>query len=190
MLKRVQSAQVFCALLCAMLGAGAAHAIDDRFNPSKYEKGGFAPVDDALYAKECGTCHFTYLPGMLPARSWHALIGRSGDHFGEALALAPETARHIEQYLVSNAADASSFRGSEVILYRLEDKDVPMRITRLPVIRQRHQVVRKLLAPPNTSVKNLTNCDSCHERAAAGSFAYGEIVIPGVTKVIKPGGLF
>jgi diheme cytochrome c len=190
MLKRGQSAQVVLVLLCAMLRAGAAHAIDDRFNPSRYEKGGFAPVDDALYAKECGSCHFTYLPGMLPARSWHALIGRSGEHFGEALALAPDTARHIEQYLVSKAADAADFRGSEVILYRLEENDVPLRITELPLMRQRHQVVRKLLALPNTSVRSLTNCDSCHERAAAGSFGYGEIVVPGVTKVIKPGGMF
>jgi len=179
-----------CALLCAMLAAGAAHAIDDRFNPSKYEKGGFAPVDDALYAKECGSCHFTYLPGMLPARSWHALIGRSGDHFGESLALAPEAARHIEQYLVSNAADKSSYRGAQTILYRLEKNAVPLRITALPLMRQRHQVIRKLLVPSQTTVKGLTNCDSCHERAAAGSFAYGEIVVPGVTKVIKPGGLF
>jgi|SRR5665213_2255920 len=189
-MKRRKSTRIACALLCTMLGAGAAHAIDDRFNPSRYEKGGFAPVDNALYAKECGSCHFTYLPGMLPARSWHALIGGSGNHFGEALALAPETARHIEQYLVSNAADTSSFRGSEVILYRLEENAIPLRITSLPVMRQRHQVVRKLLAPPHTSVKSLTNCDACHERAAAGSFAYGEIVVPGVTKVIKPGGLF
>lgn len=42
---------------CILLGAGSAAAIDDRFNPHSYEKGGFAPVNNAAYSKESGDCH-------------------------------------------------------------------------------------------------------------------------------------
>jgi hypothetical protein len=39
-------------------------------------------------------------------------------------------------------------------------------------------------------VKTLTNCDACHEKAATGSFAYDQIVVPGVSKIVRPGGMF
>ena len=73
----------------ALAGASQALAIDDRFNPRSYDKGGFAPVADATYAKECGSCHFAYLPGTLPARSWYAVMQGSDNHFGESLSLSP-----------------------------------------------------------------------------------------------------
>ena len=178
-----------CLAFCALYFAGPAGAIDDRFDPSKYDKGGFAAVSDPAYASECGSCHFAYLPGMLPARSWQALMARS-DHFGESLSLSPEVARNIERFLVSHAADRSEYRGSEVILYRLPADAAPTRITALPVMREHHVVIRKLQQESRLGVRNLTNCDSCHEKAAAGSFAFSEIVVHGVTKVVRPGGMF
>lgn len=174
--------------LAAALAAASAHAIDDRFDPARYDHGGFAPVANAEYAKECGSCHFAYLPGMLPARSWKAIMGRSEQHFGESLSLSPEVSARIGKYLEENAADRSPYRGAALMLYNVGPDDVPQRITWLPLMRQRHIVVRKLLH--GSSVKSLTNCDACHERAATGSFAYNEIVVPGVTKVIPPGGAF
>lgn len=195
----LKMAVLSCAIF-AMLGAGPAAAIDDRFNPHSYEKGGFAPTSNPTYRNECGDCHFLYLPGMLPARSWHALMAKSDDHFGESLSLPPNVAREIEQYLVSNAADKSQYLGASAILYRLRDKITPLRITDLPVFRNRHVIAAyaKNAAPRvNTSrtfspaaIKVLINCDDCHEKAATGSFAYKEIVVPDVTKVVKPGGLF
>ena len=179
------------ALAAAMLLASAqAAAIDDRFNAAKYDKGGFAPVNDALYAKECGSCHFTYMPGMLPERSWRKLMSTGNQHFGESLSLAPDVAQHIEAYLAANAADHSPYRGSEVILYGLSKDAVPTRITMLPLMRQRHVVVRKLMADTNTSFKVLSNCETCHENTSTGSFAYDQIVVPGISKVVRPGGMF
>jgi hypothetical protein len=181
---------VFAAV--GILAAGAAHAIDDNFDPAKYDKGGFAPVTNAQYTAECGSCHFAYLPGMLPARSWHALIAAADKHFGESLSLRPEVAKALEAYLTANAADHTDFRGSKIMLYRLEDDRTPTRITALPLMRQRHVVVTKLMAGPipKSPVKTLTNCEACHERAATGSFAYNEILIPGVTKVVPPNSVF
>jgi len=173
-----------------LLASAQAAAIDDRFNAAKYDNGGFAPVNDEVYAKECGSCHFTYMPGMLPERSWRKVMATADKHFGEALSLAPEVARHIESYLVANAADHSSHRGSELIIYDLPKDAAPTRITSLPLMRQRHVVVSKLMRDTNTPVKKLTNCDACHENAASGSFAYDHINVPGVSKVIRPGGMF
>jgi Dihaem cytochrome c len=182
---------VLSGAICALLGAGPAAAIDDRFNPHKYEKGGFAPASNPTYVNECGACHFVYLPGLLPARSWRAIMAKANnDHFGESLSLSPDVAREIEQYLASNAADRSNYRGASAILYRLSDSATPSRITALPVMRQRHAVVRKLMAERQELVHSLTNCNACHEKAVTGSFAYEEIVVPGVTKVVRPGGMF
>ena len=190
---------LFCAI-CAVLGAGSAAAIDDRFNPHSYDKGGFAPAGNPTYKKECGDCHFLYLPGMLPARSWSALMAKSDQHFGESLLLPPAVAREIEQYLVSNAADKSDYLGAGAILNRLPEERTPMRITDLPVFKARHFMAAyvKNATPrvnssrpfPPAAVKVLMNCGDCHEKAATGSFAYKEIVIQDVTKVVKPGGLF
>ena len=41
------------------------------------------PANNAVYAEECGTCHFLYLPGLLPAGSWVRIMEGAGDHFGE-----------------------------------------------------------------------------------------------------------
>lgn len=176
--------------LIAVALTTAAWAVDDRFDAAKTEKGGFEPVTDPTYAKECGSCHFTYLPGMLPARSWRAILGAK-DHFGESLSLAPDTAKHIEQFLTSHAADRTDYRGSELMLWWLKEGAVPSRITALPLMRQRHVTVRKLMEMKDrVAVQTLANCDACHENASSGSFAYDHIVVPGVTKVIKPGALF
>lgn len=192
---------VLSGTLCAALGAGPAAAVDDRFNPYKYERGGFAPASNPTYAGECGACHFAYLPGMLPARSWQAVMARANnDHFGESLFLEPKAAREIEGYLVSNAADNSPYLGSRAILYRLRTDAAPLRITSLPAFRAKHfmaaYVTNSTLGVntsrnfPPKAIKALMNCNNCHEKAGTGSFAYREIVVPGVTKIVRPGGMF
>ena len=178
-------------LLLLFAGSVEARA---SFDPKADEKGGFAPVTDAKYQSECGACHFAYLPGMLPARSWDALLTKSNDHFGESLALDPETLRHVREFLTANAADRSNFLGSEVMLRRLPDQSTPLRITNLPAFKGYHfSVLYKLglerglhsvrdLSP--NAIKAVLNCNTCHEKAAAGSFAEREIVIRGTTEPI------
>lgn len=174
-------------------------AIDDRFNPGAYPKGGFAPATDAPYRKECGSCHFTYLPGMLPARSWQALLGNR-DHFGESLDLAPELARGIASYLDANAADRSDYLGSRVLMERIPDTAAPLRITALPLFRTRHAAaeaamrsgprVGPLRPPAPGSTRMFLNCGECHERAEAGSFAQKELHVRAVSVPLRPGAGF
>jgi hypothetical protein len=117
-------------------------------------------------------------------------MARTNQHFGETLALAPDSARHIENYLLSNASDRSEYDGARRMTWQLPDEATPTRITALPLMRQRHVVVRKLMESPQVKVKTLANCDACHETAATGSFAYHDIVVPGVSKIVRPGGMF
>lgn len=171
-----------------LLLAGSVEAARGYYDPKSYEKGGFAPVTDAKYQSECGSCHFAYLPGLLPARSWDALLTKSNEHFGETLSLDPETLRHIREFLTTNAGDRSDYTGSKQFLHQLSDESTPLRITSLPMFKLYHfSVLYKMrlssgLNSRNFSpaaIKALLNCNSCHERAAAGSFPQREIIIRG-----------
>jgi len=165
-------------------------AADDKFDPRAYSKGGFAPVTDATYAKECGACHFAYLPGLLPARSWKVLLAQQ-DHFGESLSLPPETLQSIAAYLEANAGDKSDYLGEYLLFRNLSEKSVYTRITALPMMRRNHEVMRAVMSVNgNVPVRRFTNCTDCHTGAAAGSFANHELVVPSVTKIVKPGGAF
>jgi hypothetical protein len=184
--------QTKCAVgaVLLLLLTGSVEAAHGYYDPSSYPNGGFAPATDAKYQSECGSCHFAYLPGLLPARSWEALLAKSNDHFGETLSLEPETLRHIRDYLTANAGDRNDFTGSKQFLYRLSDESTPLRITSLRTFKGYHfSVLHKMgLAPGFNSVNELSpqarkgvlNCSSCHEKAAAGSFAQKEIILRGI----------
>ncbi len=107
--------QTKCAVgaVLLLLLTGSVEAAHGYYDPTSYPNGGFAPAADAKYQSECGACHFAYLPGLLPARSWEALLKKPDEHFGETLSLDPETLRHIRDYLSANAGDRSR-------LYRIE----------------------------------------------------------------------
>ncbi|KAA5596245.1 hypothetical protein [Blastochloris sulfoviridis] len=63
------------------------------------------PVNDPVVAKECASCHMLYPAGLLPARSWTALMASLKDHFGDNAELDADTAKRITDYLVANSAD-------------------------------------------------------------------------------------
>jgi hypothetical protein len=177
--------------------AASASAGTDQFDPAAYDKGGFAPVTDATYTKECGGCHFVYLPGLLPARSWQALMAKSNDHFGESLSLAPETARHIQEYLTANAGDHSDYLGAQVMDQRLPKRATPIRITSSSLFKQEHFSILYTIGAvggwntrkefPPQAIRQVMNCDGCHEKAAAGSFALRKIAVPNDRKSPRAG---
>jgi len=177
-----------------LLAANSAGAADDRFDRTKFDGlGGFQPVTNDAYRKECGGCHFAYLPGLLPARSWDRMLDNVANHFGENLGLSADLSRSLREYLTLNAADRVPEKGPAVLLERLDPDRTPARVTQVPLIARRHLVVRDVLRTnthASVQVRGLTNCDTCHEKAAQGSFALEHTVIPGVTKVVRPGGQF
>ena len=71
-----------------LVTAGMALSDDDRgmglFRSSfNRTTAGIDPGESKLYGQECGSCHFPYQPGLLPAVSWERIMGGLEDHFGE-----------------------------------------------------------------------------------------------------------
>lgn len=168
------------AALAASLACGAA---DDRFvKKTPDSMMGFVPVNDAQYGKECGTCHFAYLPGLLPARSWTHIMGRLDRHFGENVTLPAATRDRILDYLTKNAADVVPYEGSKTIMERIKPTMTPRRFWEVPLFKEMHTVMLEVISTKHkVKVKTLTNCNACHQKAAEGSFGNDTLYIPGLT---------
>jgi len=120
----------------------------------------FPAITNQAYNQECSSCHFAYQPGLLPARSWQALMKSTDNHFGENIALESNIRTDIIDYLVANSADTATGNAwSRMITDSLNADQTPERITEVPFIRSRH----RRIGPA---------CDSCHTTAAQGE--YGE----------------
>jgi Dihaem cytochrome c len=163
-------------LLCLVPAVVAAEENEHRHNRRGAD---VAPVANPLYAKECGSCHFAYQPGLLPARSWRRLMGNLADHFGESAELVAEDASVIAAYLVANAADRSDYHRSRRIMGSLADHDAPVRISLVPYIADHHEELPARAVKDNPKVKSLSHCAACHTRADKGSYREDEVAIPG-----------
>lgn len=166
-------------LLGGMLTLSNVVMADDDSYSRRGNVADVAPVHDARYAKECGSCHFAYQPGLLPARSWQKLMGNLADHFGDNAELPQEDSAAITDYLVKNAADRSNYRRSVKIDDSLSTRQTPARITQVPYIVSKHDEIPARLITGNPKVKSLSQCQACHTKAEAGSFSEREINIPG-----------
>lgn len=143
-------------------------------------KPGVAPVTNALYKEECGSCHFAYQPGLLPEESWNKIMGNLDNHFGDNAELSSGVHQQILSYLTDNSADKSSDRRSRKILRSISRMSVPTRITETPYIRHEHDEIPARFIAGNDGVGSLSNCDACHQNAQQGSFSERQISIPGV----------
>ena len=172
------------ALLAVVLltGSGYAAAEEDfldwllTFQRQKNIK----PVTDKQYLEECGACHYAYPPGLLPARSWEALLTADAlrKHFGVNAELDDDTLKVIHDYAVDNAADKSWYKRSRKIAVATEDGPTPLRITGLRYISRKHQAIPEKMIKGNKGVKSLSFCDKCHTQAAKGIFDADTVNIP------------
>lgn len=169
-----------CMLAAASIPALAAN---DRFwKEAPGSVNGFLPAKDPLYVKECGSCHFPYSPGLLPARSWELHASRFDKHFGETLNLSREKQDALLKYLTENAADRSKFEGSLTFMERIDPKRTPYRLQDVPLFREMHRVMLEVInKKTKVKVRTLTNCNGCHQMADEGSFGNSELLIPGLT---------
>lgn len=129
-----------------------------------------APVKDPTVAKECSACHMLYPAGLLPARSWQALMGNLKSHFGDNAELDETTRQRITDYLVANAADAGG--RSAGLLRGVPDGATPLRISEMPWFTREHG--RKGRIAPETlkrrGAKSPADCKACHQGAEKGYF--------------------
>lgn len=164
--------------LVLLQACGSSFGDDDRYFPWKRQPG-VAPVNNAMYKSECGSCHFAYQPGLLPSQSWKKIMSGLADHFGDNAELDATTRNAIETYLVANSAEKSNFRRSKKIMRYLKNKPAPMRITELRYIKRRHHEIPKRLIAGNDKVGSLSQCNACHQQVDKGSFSERQIRIPG-----------
>jgi hypothetical protein len=136
------------------------------------------PMTNPLYQSECGSCHFAYQAGFLPARSWKKMMSGLEDHFGDNAELDAADRQAIEDYLVANAADNSNERRSRKFM-RSIGEGTPLRITEVRYFRHEHdEIPRRVIK--HEQIGSFGNCAACHTRADLGSYAEREIRIPGV----------
>lgn len=150
-----------------------------------YERGLFAstpdmrPVNNRIYAAECGACHFAYQPGWLPARSWARIMSTLDDHFGENAELSQTKRNEIGTYLAANAADVAPSRLSQRVVRALRNGDTPVRISEINYIRREHDRIPARMITGNPKVGSRSNCIACHTRAKEGFFDEDSASIPG-----------
>jgi hypothetical protein len=136
-----------------------------------------APVQNARYTEECGSCHFAYQPGLLPAASWHKLMGTLADHFGENAELDADTAAQLRRYLEANAADRVYAGRSRGIANSLRGM-APLRVTETPYFRRQHEEIPQRAVQGNPDVGSFSRCAACHTRAGEGVYNEHTVRIP------------
>ena len=134
-------------------------------------------VDDPGYKAECASCHMLYPPGLLPAKSWQAMMHGLKDHFGENASLDKATNERLTELLSNHAADRSTKRRSQKVAQSIAAKDVPLRFTdTLYFKRQHHELGASVWL--RKSVGSPANCVACHAKAEQGIFSEDDVKIP------------
>jgi hypothetical protein len=169
----------------AILGmSGASFSDDNKLGFSSRMLGGgkapgVAPVKHKLYLQECGSCHFPYQPGLLPARSWTKLMFGLNNHFGDNAELPAEEVTRLISYLTTNAADHANYKRSKKIMGSLRPDTMPLRASKTPYFIKEHNELSRKMVQDNPKVGSISKCEACHTKADTGSFSESEILIPG-----------
>ena len=150
----------------------------DNFNT----KTDVAPVNNQLYIKECGSCHFPYQAGLLPSSSWNKIMSNLDKHFGVDASLSKQDFQTLSSYLNENSAEKNmEYKRSNRIVSSLNAGQVPDSISTTPYMIKKHREIRKdLITQPE--VKGLFNCMACHTTADKGNYSERDIKIPNFGK--------
>jgi len=152
------------------------HEKEDQDEAEDNNNDNLLPVNNPTYSENCGSCHFVYQPGLLPASSWNKILNDLETHFGEPAIIDQNSLKTIAEYLTSNAADSSPTEKSVKIMKSL-GKQTPLRITEIPYIQKKHhEITQDILA--RKSIGSLSNCSVCHKTAEKGFYDDDGVVIP------------
>lgn len=161
----------------ALAWAGDHHKRDhDREDAWQQATPGQAQAAHAAYQANCGSCHWAFLPQLLPSGSWSRIMRSSNDHFGNDLALPEQTRKDLTAFLVANAADKTSWKIGRKIAKGLDGAE-PTRVTELSYIRHKHAKLDPSVFR-RKGVQSLANCVACHQGAPRGDFDDDHVRIP------------
>ncbi|MBF0143005.1 MAG: hypothetical protein HQL59_06050 [Magnetococcales bacterium] len=132
---------------------------------------------DPVYQKECGSCHLAFPVRMLPRRSWEKMLGELGHHFGEDATLPEGELQQVRTYALANAGESSPSRLAQRLSASVPPEATPLRLSEVPYFVREHRGAAKHVNPAGP-VKSLSDCQACHPRADAGSFAEDAVRIP------------
>ncbi|MBK1730966.1 diheme cytochrome c [Thiococcus pfennigii] len=142
-----------------------------------------APVTNATYGEECGSCHLAYQPGLLPAQAWTQVMDPAAlaDHYGDDASLTETLRAEIAGYLLAQAADQASAPRSRAFAVGFDahaGTGLP-RITERRYFERKHDDVPASLVTSNPDVGSFSQCNACHRGAAKGVYNDSRIDIPG-----------
>jgi cytochrome b len=134
-------------------------------------------TDNVQWREECGSCHLSFHPSLLPKRSWEKLLAQQSQHFGVDLGLDSATTASLLKYALNNAAEKHQTEPAFKIDSSLQANAVPMRITETPYWTKKHS---EILAVDWKLpwIKSKTHCEACHQDAQVGTFEDGAMRIP------------
>ncbi len=133
-------------------------------------------INNRMYVGECGLCHFTYQPELLPSRSWRKIMRNLNNHFGEKVPLEETRKEEIVRYLLDNAAEYSSANVAVRITKSVENR-TPIRITDVPYIKKKHDHIPSGVLR-HIPLNSLSECTVCHTIAERGIYSERYIHIP------------
>ncbi|MDX3958989.1 diheme cytochrome c [Aliarcobacter cryaerophilus] len=139
------------------------------------------PVDNTIYEKECGSCHFAYPAGLLPSSSWNKMMSNLDKHFGDDATVDEKTFQTLSSYLNENSAEKSmQYKRSRKIVENLNGT-IPDSISKMPYMKKKHEDIKEYLITQK-EVKGMFNCTACHQNAKKGIFSDDDVNIPNYGK--------
>jgi cytochrome b len=130
---------------------------------------------DPVMVEECGACHHSFHPSLLPRASWAAMMADLGNHFGDDATLSAAKRDEIAAYLERYAAEAWDTNAARRFL--AVSADQPQRITATPGWLRLHRRLDPSIFHRPT-VKAKSNCIGCHLDADSGRFDPQAISLP------------
>lgn len=132
---------------------------------------------NAKWKAECSSCHMLYHPGLLPERSWKAMMLGLDKHFGENASLDQATRDEIANFLAMNAADKLDSRRSNRINQSIPANSSPLRISETRYFTSKHDEISTSTFK-RKAVGSAANCVACHRGAEKGDFSESQVRIP------------
>jgi cytochrome b len=113
------------------------------------------------FSNECGSCHITYPPFLLPKESWTLMMSDLENHFGDDASIDEETNISILKFLNENSAQTSTHQASFKILKSLKGNNSTIAISKTPFWEKKHDDIDKNIFA-NVKIKSKANCKACH----------------------------
>lgn len=151
---------------------------DNFFTQSKY-----AAIDykseHPLFYQECGDCHKTYPPFMLPHDSWERLMDGLDEHFNERITelnISKSSRASIRAYLYANSAEHSS-REIACKMLKSIGQHHPISTSKVIYWRETHADIDSKVYKRD-SIKSRANCSACHKDFESANMDDVNIHIP------------